>query len=152
MKRLLGLLLLTCVLVGCTQTEPRPQSPSISDADDALSEYRDSVETWPQPLPDGDSYPETPVGFSKDEKYEEGFGTSFVAFYWRCSWMTVYLDAFDSGDVSGQTEALGYLERWRDLPWVQEHVVDSDGGWQQRIIEPARLGDPTTMRKFSQSC
>jgi len=153
MRKYFGILIVLCVLAGCTQPGLNTNQPLMGNADHTLAEYKDSVETWPQPLPEEDSYPVTPTGLSQDEYYDEGFGTSFVAFYWRCAWMGSYLDSFDSGDSSGQRDSLMRLEQWQSISWVQEHVVDDpDAGWEQAILQPARLGDPSTMRTFHQSC
>lgn len=120
-----------------------------------LREYKQAIENFPLPLPKGEKFPSKPPGQISDEgDYEAGFGGSFASFYWRCEWMSSFLEAFNANNASGQTTALDELGKWRTIPWVQEHVVDDpDHPFQTAVVDTARLGDPKPMADFkSGSC
>jgi len=139
------------VLAACA---PPPPHIAVNNANKMVQEYRDEAAKFPEPLPGGRKFPKDPPGdYSTDQKYEAGFGGSFAAMYWRCQWMGAYLDAFNAHDEASENTALDELSKWRSIPWVAAHVVDDpDNPFQSTIVDTARLGDPTALRNFYQSC
>ncbi|MCU1417152.1 MAG: hypothetical protein JWP32_1326 [Schumannella sp.] len=148
-----AVLVLGLSLASCAAGD-QPAPVEIVEVSQVIQEYRDAAENFPEPLPPGDEFPSDPPGdYSADEHYEKGYGESYAAMFWRCEWIGEYLDAFDSDDESRQVTALDELEKWRTIPWVSAHVVDDpEDPYVTTSIDPARLGDPTALKQFYESC
>jgi len=65
--------------------------------------------------------------------------------------MDTYLQAVDSDDASGQSDSLVYLDRYTQLPAIQANHANPED-FVANVIAPAQAGDPTSIRKFFQTC
>lgn len=118
-------------------------------------ELKKEIEVFPEPLPpDVIWFTETPSELSQENtKYEDGVAAGAVAFYWRCAWDESYLSAFDEGDAIRQNTAISMISKWDSLPFYKAHFVDPDQGWRRTVLDPATLGDPTTLREvYNNDC
>jgi len=115
---------------------------------EAGSEYLRVVEDFPESLPFDETFPETvPAQLQKDVAYGKGAGEAYAYFYWRCAWSNQYLLAFDVNDEQTMASALEVLAKWTETGVYRDHVVEEPGaGWQEMVVNPARLGDPTILR------
>jgi hypothetical protein len=121
-KRMLVAAASCLCLVGCSSgslsTEQSGQEEADKDRVFHVSTemdqiVKDAIEEFPEPLPSNVQWlHETPVELKQpNTKYEEGVAEGVVTFYWLCAWEKSFLDAFHSGDQSGQSEALAMVER-----------------------------------------
>ena len=124
--------------------------------DQALVE---AVAEFPEPLPAGIDWHFRTINYFDPEENPslevpvimDGNQDVQVAGFWLCAWMDSYLQAVDSDDASGQSDSLVYLDRYTQLPAVQAHFVNPED-FEANVIAPAQAGDPTSIRKFFQTC
>ncbi|WAP52496.1 hypothetical protein OL239_04385 [Arthrobacter sp. ATA002] len=111
-------------------------------------------ERFPEELPDGVVWSDENFAtdsLPRDAMIEEGVHDVAVSEYWLCAWMGEFINAEDTGDRQRTADAVTELEKYPTLPAIIAHhqspevVVAS-------VIQPAKLGDSSTLREFSQTC
>ncbi|RAX43748.1 hypothetical protein DQ354_19140 [Arthrobacter sp. AQ5-06] len=118
-------------------------------------EVRNAISAFTEPLPSGvDWFQGTPDSLKKaDTQYEEGVAEGEVAFYWLCAWEKSYLVAFEKSEDEGQIKSLNMIEKFPELPWYKAHMQDPQKGWIKAVVTPAKLGDPSGLKKeFASAC
>lgn len=136
-----------------TAAMPSP-GPGFNNADGVEKEYLAAVQAFPAslPLPEGGHFPASgPTNRPRDVLYSPGAGENEVYFYWRCAWSDAFYTASDAHDTQAITAALDMLEEWPKTAFFAQHVFDSDPGWKAAVVDPARVGDDTVMRKMDGS-
>ncbi|MER2134485.1 MAG: hypothetical protein ABS910_07380 [Arthrobacter sp.] len=124
--------------------------------DQALVE---AIAEFPEPLPAGIDWHFRTVNYFDPEENPslevpvimDGNQDTQVAGFWLCAWMDTYLQAVDSEDAPGQQNSMAYLSKYTQLPAVQTHFVNPED-FEANVIAPAQAGDPTSIRKFFQTC
>lgn len=109
---------------------------------------------FPQPLPDGVSWPdELPRHLSSDRaNMEPGVPRAMVSFYWLCAWEDAYLKASESGESNAQADSLDMVARFLELPFYAEHYDDPDRLWYNNVVVRARNGDDAGVRSDVAQC
>ena len=129
---------------------PAPQatesSPALVDSALMVDEYEQTVDGFPNDLPDGVNFaPAVPKEFDLTGKSEPGVGESFAYFYWVCAWQDAFITAYKADDKKTQTAALDALAQWKSTDFYRDHFDDPQDLWTSEMIDPARAGDPTEL-------
>lgn len=104
-------------------------------------EYEDTIENFPETLPDGFEFVPTPSPPQGD--IAVSLGTAEAYFQWNCAWMEQYL-------ADPNEEAMKQLRRFPHTTWATENYEDPDGIWDETLDE-AELGDLSTLREFAET-
>ncbi len=74
----------------------------------------------------------------------------FIAGYWLCSWMDVYLEAVDEQDLEKRNEAVTNIGRYTSLPVSQKYLSNPED-FDSSITTPAQNGDIALLSEFYDS-
>ena len=142
------------LLAGCSAA-PRPVEVQQSPASPARvdPEIERAAAAFPEPLPEGIQWPTSGIDFSDPAVNPEqtsvvphsGMNDEYVAGYWLCSWMDVYLKAVD--DPQKRNEAVSNLAKYTSLPIVQQNLGNPEH-FEASIVAPARLGDSAAVSEY----
>lgn len=132
---------------------PSPTS-TFAEFDGFAQEYRRTTARLAESLPADVVFPADPPGaWEADGRFEDGTGEVAAALYWRCAWTTAYVTSADSGNTVEAAAALARLAEWVELDEVRDHSdSDTRTKWIERVVEPARTGDDTTLRTLHSGC
>lgn len=151
-----GLVLLAIGLAGCSSSSPKPPSATSGsnvqseNGSGVLTEYRQTVKTFPLALPKGSHFPSSPPKALLTGQSQVGVGVGPAYFFWLCSWEAKYLQADNSGNAADESTALTQIEKWPSTSFVKKYVEDPSNGWYTAVVAPAKLGDPTGVRNDMQ--
>jgi len=153
MRFLLRTLLVGAALVvaGCTGSDPDIPN-GFMNLSGVQTEYDQTVEDFPYPLPDGVTFPaqvQQPDPSGPSVIYQKGSGLVQAYQFWECSWEQVALDS-QGNDQDRVNKALDELEQGLNSIYRTQYVEDPDGGWKS-TIDKARLGDFGIFSEFYQS-
>ncbi|MDN4609584.1 hypothetical protein [Arthrobacter burdickii] len=74
----------------------------------------------------------------------------FIAGYWLCSWMDVYLEAVDEQDPQKRNQAVTNIAKYPSLPVSQKYLSNPED-FDTMITTPARNGDPAMVSEYYDS-
>lgn len=142
----------------------------ILNAAETATEFEEQLKEFPETIPDnaladegsasiGDTLPEgvswpseLPAGFvGHNMANESGLTTTYLAYYWYCSWEVEYFDAIQSSDSVAQDVALSRIESFPDIPIVKTNIPDYQVMYDI-YIEPAKNGDTTDLETEVTKC
>lgn len=163
--KLTCIMLGTCLsLVGCSSgvavkegiaSEKTQETKIFHVATEMDQIVKDAIDGFPEPLPpEVEWMQETPAELKNpNAKYEQGVAEGVVTFYWLCAWEKSFLDNFNEADQADQDKALAMVQKFPETPWYKSSVSDPEKGWMRDVVTPAKLGDPSGMkREFESAC
>ena len=137
-QRYFAVLILGCLLAGCTSTD---QSSSPKNYDDASREYKDAIASLTLP-PSAGAWPD----LSKEQEghvltYEPGAAAGMAQSHWLCAWEQEWINQ-RGRDASHENAALSQLEKFPQM----RHFADYDDigrNLYRDYLTKAKLGDPS---------
>lgn len=140
-------LLLT--LAACSSTpadeSDDAQRDGVISAGQYQREYDETVANFPERLPEGFEFVESPPRI--DGEIASSLGTASAYFQWYCAWADIYLTTPDDSD---KNVAMEELRKYPTTDWAVKHFEDPDGVWEQ-MLDAAELGDPSELKSMSSS-
>lgn len=103
------------------------------------SDWSSIVASFPERLPEGKAFPESPRVFFNDvmdtanAEYEQGLAESMLTRYWRCAWLANEVNADAARDADAASEAADALDA--EVPMPKSQTVD---GVQSLVDEAAK--------------
>ncbi len=160
---LASLSLVVCVIAtGCTSASDGPNQSQLvaPDGTELLQgdqidvEYQDAIDAFPYSLPPKYSYADQLGEDFKptDGHMEKGSGEAAVAYIWLCSWEEEYLESHQAKESTREDAALEMLAKWKLLPNTEFYYSDPTDIWENHILGPAQLGDPSGVKSSFASC
>ncbi|MEJ1088462.1 hypothetical protein WDU99_09055 [Microbacterium sp. Mu-80] len=129
---------------GCAQGEAA-EIANIVDSDTYVELYQETVVSFPEHLPDGMTFPDTPPPMEGEIGRGNAAGAAY--FYWVCAWEDIYLTKTDS---STRQTAMDAMRKFPQTEWGSRYYDDPDNVWGA-TLDAAELGDLTELRAFHES-
>jgi hypothetical protein len=120
------------------------------------AELQRATAAFPEPLPEGIQWPRRGMDFADPALNPEqkgrvvphpGIHDEFVAGYWLCSWMDVYLRSLDDDNSPQRKEAVSNLGKYTSLPIVKQNLFNPDD-FEAGIVIPAQRGEPAAVGEY----
>jgi hypothetical protein len=147
------------LLAGCGSPDASvsgdgPNSGGFANSSEADRDYADELQGFEQPFPEGTVLPaQLPGERTQGETFEEGFGESAAAVYWKCAWEAELIRATDEDDKARAEEALDRVAQFVELEAYGKYFVDPEKLWWTHVVEPALKGDQTELRtEYNNGC
>jgi hypothetical protein len=110
--------------------------------EEAPGVWASDTSAFPEPLPRGRSWPETPpsVLTTEGEVSEDGLSQVLAAYHWLCAWEDEAVTAAAQNDEATAAAAVAQLEKFTGLPGIVDNLQNADA-WTDHVLVPARGGD-----------
>jgi hypothetical protein len=110
--------------------------------DEAPGAWSSDTTAFPEPLPEGHSWPEAPpsVLTTEGEVSEDGLSHVMAAYHWMCAWEGEVVAALAEGNEAAVAGGLTQLEKFTGLPGIVNNLQGADA-WTQHVLSTARAGD-----------
>jgi len=138
--------ILICGLMACQGNQPADDGAFVAWTK-INQEYRDTVTSFPYPLPEGVQFPkDAPRDGQESQLYERGWGAMQAYIFAECAYQGVVV-THESTDMVTALAALDMAQEIHGLPEYQKHFADPDGLWQD-VVDKAKLGDFSVFNQF----
>jgi len=155
---MLGLLLFTLSLAGCSTLSQLMPGPSIvqPQTNDGFMSYSQMVDDYQaaqatMPLAPGDVYPPFPDGYDKSGRYQALYGQVIAFGVYQCSWENEWLNT-RAKDSDRAATALSVLLKIQDnTVFIQTY----DGSLKKVMVDAfskAAEGDPSGVQSLAAAC
>ncbi|GAA0991518.1 hypothetical protein [Subtercola frigoramans] len=117
------------------------------------AEYAAALDRLPFAFPSSETGSDPSKAPDLGEAFAEpGVAENEANLSWLCSWEGEYLMAQQSGEKARSEVALSMIGQWPTLPWVADHFLDPDHGWNHDVLDPARAGDSAGIARDFHNC
>lgn len=105
-------------------------------------------------LPAGVVWPEKLPTALREEgvAMEPNVPRAVLSYYWLCAWEDSYLESLKVGDAATAVSSLSMIERFVELPFYREQLVDPEQLWYSSVVGKALEGESVGVETDFATC